>query len=673
MNLNGILNVNKPKGITAHDAVAKVRRLAGTKRVGHAGTLDPAATGVLPICIGAATRVAEYLSDAGKAYRASIALGLATASYDLETPPTMAAEAGELSHLAALTIPELEAVLQTFVGPQLQIPPMYSALHMGGQRLYDLARAGQEVERTARPITIYSLKLLSFAPLLIGEAAYPTLKVEVECSKGTYIRSLAVDIGVKLGAPAVLAALVRIRSGPFRLEDAHSLDQLAEAAQAGRLAELLYPTDYALADLSRVDLSADDVLHIRMGQTIPADEPIAAEGTLARAYSTDGNFIAILRLQARRWQPSKVFNLDLELIRPRANNGSPLRTTIGFADTLLFFGGSCLEIYTDLAQLQGHEVALTIGTFDGVHRGHQHLIGRAVESARQHGWRSAVMTFEPHPRFMFWPDSPPVLLCTDAEKRKLIARSGADILIALPFTRELATNSTRQFAQLLTRHLTVRELWEGPDFTMGNDLLSVDYIAQLGAEMGFAVNTIERYSVDGTRVSSSAIRQAITEGRMQQAATMLGRYYSIQGAVVHGAQRGRQLGYPTANLDPPPHLAMPGNGIYATFAYLYNSPRAAAGKAGVAEQTALPSATNVGYRPMFADGSRNVETYIFDFDADIYDRDLRVAFVAHQRGEEKFASLEALITQMAADCQTARATLERAQVKAADLLAQTFI
>ncbi|PZS00032.1 MAG: tRNA pseudouridine(55) synthase TruB [Candidatus Chloroheliales bacterium] len=309
-NLNGILNLNKPKGITAHDAVAKVRRLAGTKRVGHAGTLDPAATGVLPICIGAATRVVEYLSDADKAYRASIALGLATPSYDLETPPSVIVENGELARRSALTITELEVLLQTFVGPQMQTPPMYSALHVGGQRLYELARAGKEVERAARSITIYSLKLLSFAPLMIGDTAYPTLEVDIECSKGTYIRSLAVDIGARLRAPAVLAALTRTRSGPFRLEDAHTLEALAEAAQEGQLADLLYPTDYALTDLPRVELSLDDERRIRMGQTIPADSA-AAEGTLARAYSTDGLFVAILRLQAQRWQPDKVFNPDL--------------------------------------------------------------------------------------------------------------------------------------------------------------------------------------------------------------------------------------------------------------------------------------------------------------------------------------------------------------------------
>ncbi len=329
-----------------------------------------------------------------------------------------------------------------------------------------------------------------------------------------------------------------------------------------------------------------------------------------------------------------------------------------------------MEIYTDLAQLQGQEVALTIGTFDGVHRGHQQLIGQAVASARQHGWRSAVLTFTPHPRFVLRPDSPPTLLCTDEEKQQLIARPGVDLLIVLPFTPELAAHSTREFAQMLTRHLTLRELWEGADFTMGHDLLPIDYIAQLGAEMGFAVRVISKYEVDGMAVSSSAIRQAIEVGRMQTAATLLGRYYSIRGTVVHGAQRGRQLGYPTANLDLPANLALPGNGIYASFAYLYGSPLPVA---EVGAGTPLLSATNVGYRPMFADGSRNVETYIFDFDADIYDRDLRVAFVAHQRGEEKFASLEALITQMGEDCRTARATLEQALGQDADILRQTFI
>lgn len=317
--MNGILNLNKPKGITAHDAVAKVRKLAGTKRVGHAGTLDPAASGVLPICIGNATRIAEYLSDAGKAYRARIALGLATPSYDLETAPTITlshlgegqggGDSSTLARLAALSVDEIAITLETFLGPQMQTPPMYSALHVGGQRLYELARAGREIEREPRPITIYSLKLCSFAPLTIAGADYPTLTVDVECSKGTYIRSLAVDIGVKLGVPAVLAALTRTRSGPFRLADAHSLGVVELAAQLGRFSPLLYPADYALRHLPRLDLSPEDERKVLTGQAIDSVAE-ADDGSLARAYSTGGRFAAILRREADKWRPAKVFKSE---------------------------------------------------------------------------------------------------------------------------------------------------------------------------------------------------------------------------------------------------------------------------------------------------------------------------------------------------------------------------
>ncbi len=270
--------------------------------MGHAGTLDPAATGVLPICIGQATRVVEYLSDAGKAYRATIALGLATPSYDLETAPSQLADAGELARLAALSAADLDAALRSFVGPQLQTPPMYSAIHMEGQRLYELARAGVEVEREPRPITIYRLTLLDFAPITIGDASYPALTVEVECSKGTYIRSLAVDIGAKLGVPAVLAALERTRSGPFRLADALALDALTSE----NITAHLYPLDYALADLTRLDLSSDDERRVRTGLPIAA-EGDAAPDRLARSYSTAGRFVAILARQGGQWQPRKVF------------------------------------------------------------------------------------------------------------------------------------------------------------------------------------------------------------------------------------------------------------------------------------------------------------------------------------------------------------------------------
>lgn len=300
--LDGILNLNKPKGVTAHDMVAKVRKLAATKRVGHAGTLDPAATGVLPILIGNATRLAEYLSDAGKAYRATIALGLATPSYDLETAPLVSPTA-----LPSFDYATLEAAVSSFLGPQMQTPPMYSAIHVGGQRLYELARVGKEVERAARPIVIHSIKLVDVGSLVIATRIYPTLTVDVECSKGTYIRSLAVDIGAKLGVAAVLAGLERTRSGPFRIAEAWSPGTIAISAQLGQLANLLYPLDYAVRHLPRIELSDEDQRRVGFGQSLVVEMQGAVEGSLARAYSIGGCFVAILRLQAGKWQPHKVF------------------------------------------------------------------------------------------------------------------------------------------------------------------------------------------------------------------------------------------------------------------------------------------------------------------------------------------------------------------------------
>lgn len=311
--LTGILNLYKPVGMTSHDAVAAVRRLAGTRRVGHAGTLDPAAEGVLPICLGQATRIVEYLSDATKAYRATIALGLATPSFDLETAPDKIGDDAMMARLHNLTQAEVEAVLAEFVGPQTQLPPMYSAVQIGGQRLYDLARAGQEVERTPRPITIYQLDLMNMTeqawqtktPEQAAIYNLQSIIVDVTCSKGTYIRTLAVDIGARLGTPAVLGHLLRTRSATFGLDTAYKLELLAEMAAAGRFADALLPADTALADLPRFDLDATAARRVTTGQTIPAEDE-ATEGQLARAYA-EGRFIAILRREGATWRPDKVF------------------------------------------------------------------------------------------------------------------------------------------------------------------------------------------------------------------------------------------------------------------------------------------------------------------------------------------------------------------------------
>lgn len=327
--MDGIFNLNKPLGMTSHDVVARVRRLTHQRRVGHAGTLDPGASGVLPICLGQATRVVEYLSESGKRYRATVILGAVTDTYDAE---------GEVIRSAPVhvTREELEVALPAFLGPQMQLPPLYSAIKVAGQPLYKLARAGVEVQLQPRPIEIYVLDLIDWQS--------PALTLDVECSKGTYIRSLAYDLGERLGCGAYLGGLVRLRSGPFTLDESLTLEELARALEDGTWENYLYAPDEALLDRHAVIVGPATEKRILLGQDMayppPAeiypsisqesatdgrslldvseaeDKGEEASGSdqtslpLLRAYSSDGRFLAILRWHAstHAWHPHKVLN-----------------------------------------------------------------------------------------------------------------------------------------------------------------------------------------------------------------------------------------------------------------------------------------------------------------------------------------------------------------------------
>ncbi|MBN1135504.1 MAG: tRNA pseudouridine(55) synthase TruB [Anaerolineae bacterium] len=296
--MSGIVNVDKPSGMTSHDVVDAVRRMAGQRKVGHAGTLDPLASGVLLLCLGRATRVVEYLMAGRKSYRAAILLGRTTTTYDVEGEVVAAGGRADFGRA------EIEAALAGFVGPIQQVPPVYSALKQRGQPLYKLARQGEEVEPSPRAVEIYSLELLSWAP--------PILTVEVTCSPGTYVRSLAHDLGRQLGSGACLAGLIRLRSGRFSLEEAVSLERLAEAFQHGQEAGYLLPMDEALLDLPALILAQSDAQRIIQGQSIAALQPPASNLQLSaecRAYSSSGDLVAILSYDpaTSAWRPRKVF------------------------------------------------------------------------------------------------------------------------------------------------------------------------------------------------------------------------------------------------------------------------------------------------------------------------------------------------------------------------------
>jgi len=287
--MDGILNVNKPRGLTSHDVVNRVRTVARQREVGHAGTLDPMATGVLLLCLGRATRLAEYLMDSPKTYRARIRLGIATDTDDAEGA-IIAERPADIDRAA------VEAALERFRGRILQVPPVYSALKREGQPLYKLARRGVTVEREPRPVEIYRLDLTAWEP--------PELTLEVVCSPGTYIRALARDLGESLGCGAHLTGLVRLASGDFRLEDAVEL----EAVTPERLPALLLPPDAALRRYPALYLNDAEARAVANGRDIAGPPPVGEGPSLARAYAPDGQLLAVLEYRPERqmWHPKKV-------------------------------------------------------------------------------------------------------------------------------------------------------------------------------------------------------------------------------------------------------------------------------------------------------------------------------------------------------------------------------
>lgn len=295
--ISGVLVVDKPVGLTSHDVVEIVRKGTNIRRAGHTGTLDPRASGVLVILIGPAVRLSEFVSAADKRYQAIIRLGGTTDTYDADGRFTSRSTVP-----VNLTEEQFNEVLQRFVGEIEQTPPPYSAVRVGGRRAYEMARKGEEVELTPRKITVYHLEVLEWAP--------PEVVIDVHCSSGTYVRSLANDLGQALGCGAYLVGLRRTKSGRFTLRDAVPLRKLQEAFVTGTWYQYLIPAAEALADWPAVELSPDEVEAVKHGHRIKA-APDSKPG-MVRAISMAGELVAIMTLETGQdgsleWQPKKVF------------------------------------------------------------------------------------------------------------------------------------------------------------------------------------------------------------------------------------------------------------------------------------------------------------------------------------------------------------------------------
>jgi riboflavin kinase/FMN adenylyltransferase len=301
-----------------------------------------------------------------------------------------------------------------------------------------------------------------------------------------------------------------------------------------------------------------------------------------------------------------------------------------------------LRVVHSLEDLTSAPSVLTIGTFDGVHLGHQRLIGAVVEQARERGVRAVVLTFDPHPRAVLAPESAPPRITTVDDEAALMATLGVDALIVYPFTRETANTSAHDFMAMVARAVHPVAVWVGDDFAFGRGREgNLDVLRALGGEFGYTLNVLPRIHLgdrpDGEMIGSTNIREHLLAGEVAAAARLLGRPYALRGPVVRGAGRGRQIGFPTANVHVPPGIVVPKDGIYATWVTIADDP------------TRYPAMTYIGPRPQFDNGPRSVEPNLIDWDGDLYDQTITVHFTHWLRGDAKFASVDDLIAQMRQD------------------------
>lgn len=302
--INGIVNIYKEKGYTSHDVVAVLRKVVGQKKIGHTGTLDPDATGVLPVCLGRATKVCELLTDHDKTYKALLLLGKTTDTQDISGEVLEERDPGDL------TEEEVRSCIESFIGEYDQIPPMYSALKVNGKKLYELAREGKTVERKSRKVQIHGIRIL--------EMNLPHVRMEVDCSKGTYIRTLCHDIGEKLQVGGCMEELERTKVGRFLKEDAVTLDEVRQKMEQGEGAELFTPLDQIFAELPAVTVTDAKAWMSYNGNDLPErfllEKEAWTDGQEVRVYDSRKNFIGLYQYRA----PKKLFHIKKMFLDPEA-------------------------------------------------------------------------------------------------------------------------------------------------------------------------------------------------------------------------------------------------------------------------------------------------------------------------------------------------------------------
>jgi tRNA pseudouridine55 synthase len=537
--MDGVLILRKPPGPTSHDLVGLVRRLSGTKRVGHGGTLDPFAAGVLPVFLGLATRLVEYHMGDDKAYRATVCFGASSATDDRD---------GELvkGQGPAPTREAVVAALDGFRGQVEQRPPAFSALKVAGRRAYELAREGIATELAMRTVTIHRIELVEWDET---DPERPTAVLDVECGAGTYIRAIARDLGELLGCGAYLGALTRTSSGPFRLEAAHDLDEVREAALGGPagLAGLLLPIDAGLDGMASTQLTDAEVAAVSRGQQIkPVNHPNVEADKPLRLLDERGALVGVGTVKAGRIVPEKIFvapppsdpkegdaasdgnaraaDVAAAAKAPQSPEvREPRLRTVTLAGPAIVVGGVD-ELPSELGRLY-----VAVGVFDGLHRGHLYLLRELRQAAERAGAKAAVITFDAHPEEVVLGLAPP-LLCDPDERLVRLAAAGAEVTVVQHFDHALRMTGYEEFVARIRSRVELAGFVMTPDAAFGHDRLGTPTtLAALGLRDGFVVSVVPSLLVDGEQVRSSEIRRRVADGDLAGARHLLGRPLSVIG------------------------------------------------------------------------------------------------------------------------------------------------
>ena len=630
--MNGIIVVNKERGYSSFDVIAVLRGVLGMKKLGHTGTLDPEAEGVLPVCLGFATKVCDYLMAQKKEYVAHGRLGITTDTQDIHG--TVLSE--KPFHV---TEEAFRSTLSGFIGEIEQLTPMYSARKIDGVKLVDLARRGITVDRSKKKVRIYEAELLSFDETT-GEYA-----IRILCQKGTYIRTICNDIGEQLGCGSCMTSLVRTATGRFTLEHSYTIDDLRRLRETGRLTEAVVPIDAMYLGCRPFSLDPDQLKSIRNGNFLepewltPCEEPVPEqfrdiyenllgddEAKCIRVYS-EGEFYAVYQKRGRRYRPLQMYHeVDNELNRlKKASAGQ--NTSDAVASDAQQVGTAADN---DAAE-QGF--CVSIGKFDGLHLGHRRLI----DEMRRTGLPCMLLSVEPQPVDR--------AVLTENECRALATALGIEKYEIWPLTDENRKLSPEEFVRdVLIGQYHAKEIAVGEDFRFGRDRAG-DAVAlrAIASSCGVECSICPLVIRDGGQVSSSRIRGLISEGDVAAADALLGEPYFIEGTVVKGKQIGHTIGFPTVNLLPPAEKLLPPFGVYRT-------------KTTVRGR-AYRSVTNIGDNPSVHDGtvhSTTIETHILDFNEELYGETIRVSFLDRLRGQVAFTSLEELKAQLAKDIASVR-------------------